>query len=100
MAFLVDGRDGSSPSAMRPTRHERPATIIWPVNQTTLESYCRVYGLKGTKNKAEAMKAGGSHWKEEVGCEIDQSARRLSKPAMQATSINREVAYSIKEGSS
>lgn len=100
MALLADERDESSPHAMQPTRHERQATIIWPVNQTIIESYCRVYGLKGTKDKAEAMKAGGSHWKGEVGCEIDQSARRLSKPSMQAASINREVAYSIRDGSS
>lgn len=70
--------------------------MIWPVNQTAIEAYSRVHGLRHPKQKAEALKEGGVHWKEGVGCELDQSARRLSSPAKQAFSVNREVAYSIE----
>lgn len=98
MAFLVDEKVTPSRSK-RSSRQQRRGTIIWPVNQTVIESYSRVYGIRYPKQKAEALKEGGCHWKEGIGCELDQSARRLSSPATQAHSLNREVAYSILDGS-
>ena len=78
-------------------RNPRPGTVILPADNKLLGTFSRLHGVSNTRQKAEAFRDGGCHWKEATGPESDLSDRRLSLPSRLYTSKPREIAFTLPE---
>ncbi|KAJ5584826.1 uncharacterized protein N7459_004626 [Penicillium hispanicum] len=77
----------------------RPGTVILPADNKLMSTFSRVHGVSTSRQKAEAFKDGGCHWKEATGPESDLTGRRLSRPSQLTTGKPKEIAFTVSEPS-
>lgn len=97
---LAETDEETDPSGFKLSiRNPRPETIVWPVNKNVIDAFNRVHGVKTPKQKAEALKDGGCHWKDETGPEADWSNHHLGHHTQQPFAYNGEMTFTLGEAS-
>ena len=77
-------------------RNARAGTVILPADANLVDTFSRMHGATTPKQKAEAYKDGGCHWKEVIGPDSDISDRRLSTPPRLRTNNLDEYATTVR----